>query len=277
MFCCTKTETALKKRFEEAYLRSREPIIQQIERKVCGCDYGGNSWTTRAQADKLIRHLNLDAGSKLLDLGAGTGWPGLYLAKESGCTVSLVDLPEIGLQIAERRAEVEGLTKRVSIKIADAADLPFANASFDAISHSDLLCCLVRKQAVLQQCKKIVRPQGSMAFTVISIAPGLSTTQFERAIENAPEFAKADTDYHSLLKQTGWHVADWSDLTNEYAESCVRQIEADTENQIELEALLGAQETSARMSNWLSKLDAIGDGLFLRELFVCQPMLSASG
>ena len=43
MFCCTETEFALKKRFEDAYRRSRVPVIQEIERKVCGCDYGGNS------------------------------------------------------------------------------------------------------------------------------------------------------------------------------------------------------------------------------------------
>jgi len=76
--------------------------MQEIERQVCGCDYGGNSWTTREQADALIGLLDLGAGSDLNDLGAGTGWPGLYLAKKSVCAVTLVDLPEIGFQLAER-------------------------------------------------------------------------------------------------------------------------------------------------------------------------------
>lgn len=271
MFCCTESEITLRSHFEDAYRRSRVPVIQEIERRVCGCDYGGNSWTTKEQADALIGQLRLDKHSDLLDLGAGTGWPGIYMAKETGCAVSLVDLPEIGLQLAKKRAAEEGLEQRVSVTIADAADLPFAKGSFDAISHSDLLCCLIRKDVVLQQCVRVLRPQGYMAFTVISITRNLSKTQHERAIANAPGFAEIEIDYHSLLKNTGWRVTDWSDLTDEYRESCVRQIDADAENQSALENLLGSQETKERASNWGAKLDAMNDGLLLRELFVCQP------
>ena len=144
MLCCSEAEVALKKRFEDAYARSMQPVLQEIEREVCGCDYGGNSWTTRQQADALIGLLDLDADSDLIDLGAGAGWPGLYLAKHSGCRLTIVDLPEIGLQLAEQRANKEGLRNRVTTAVADAADLPFPAAGFDAVSHSDLLCCLVR-------------------------------------------------------------------------------------------------------------------------------------
>jgi len=270
----TEAELASKNQFTEVYKRSKEPVMKAIERQVCGCDYGGSSWTTRHQVDALIGLLCLDTGSELLDLGAGTGWPGIYLAKESGCNATLVDLPEIGLQIAKKRAQEEGLANQISIKIADAADLPFPKASFDAINHSDLLCCLVRKRAVLSQCNTIIRPQGKMVFTVISIVPGLSKSQYTRAVANAPEFAKTETDYHSMLFQTGWQVIECTDLTNEYGESCARQIEADTACWDELETLVGTNQVNERMANWQSKLDAIRDGLVQRELFVCQPIQS---
>ena len=117
MFCCTKSERALKIRFEEAYARSTNPVAQAIERQVCGCDFGGNSWTTRDHADDQIRMLGLDASTELIDLGAGTGWPGLYMAKQSGCKVTLVDLPEIGLRLAAERAEAEGLSGRVFTRV----------------------------------------------------------------------------------------------------------------------------------------------------------------
>ena len=78
-FCCTEPEVALKRRFEEAYDRSVSAVMQKIERRVCGCDYGGNSWTTREQADGLASLLDLGVGTQLVDLGSGTGWPSLYL------------------------------------------------------------------------------------------------------------------------------------------------------------------------------------------------------
>jgi cyclopropane fatty-acyl-phospholipid synthase-like methyltransferase len=271
-FCCTETELALKKRFEDIYEKTESPIMQVIERQVCGCDFGGNSWTSKDQADALIRLLGLGPNSDLIDLGAGTGWPGIYMAKMSGCSVTLVDLPEIGLRIALKRAEEEGLADRVSSRIADAADLPFPASSFDAISHSDLLCCLIRKRAVLQQSRRIIRDDGVMAFTVISMAPGLSKTSYDRALKNAPEFIEAEDNYRVLLEESGWAVTEWQDLTGEYGDSCDRQISADNENRAELAKLLGVEETKLRMASWRSKLQAIQDGLFVRELFVCQPI-----
>lgn len=271
-FCCTESELALRKRFEGVYERTQAPIMQTIERRVCGCDFGGNSWTSKDQADALIRLLRLGPDSDLIDLGAGTGWPGIYIAKTCSCSVTLVDLPKIGLQIALKRAEEEGLADRVSSRIADAADLPFSEGSFDAISHSDLLCCLIRKRAVLQQSRRIIRNDGIMAFTVISVAPDLSKIPYDRALVNAPEFIESEENYRVLLDETGWAVTEWQDLTGEYRDSCDRQVSADIESREELAELLGTVESNVRLAKWRSKLQAIKDGLFVRELFVCQPM-----
>lgn len=245
--------------------------MRAIEREVCGCDYGGNSWTPREHADELTRKLGLEVSTQLVDLGAGSGWPGLYMATTSGCHVSLVDLPEIGLRLARQRAFDDGLTDRVSTLVADAADLPFANASFDAISHSDLLCCLVRKQAVLAECRRIVRSEGVMAFTVISIASGLSASERARALANGPDFIEIEQGYELLVHHSGWTVDERINLTEEYRSSCERQLEADRARQDALAELLGTREAKERTEGWLNKRDAICDGLFTREMFVCRP------
>jgi SAM-dependent methyltransferase len=272
MFCCSDTEQALTKRFEDVYARSNEPVMQAIERQVCGCDFGGNSWTSRIQADAQIGMLGLKKGSELIDLGAGMGWPGIYMAGQSGCKVTLVDLPEIGLKIARQRAEEEGLADLVSTRIADAANLPYPAASFDAVSHSDLLCCLISKLSVLRECRRIVRPGGVMVFTVISVSPGLSPSNHTRALNNAPEFVEADQDYPTLLKAAGWEVSEKVDQTGDYEDSCVRQVEADKSYAHELGELLGPREAAERLANWHFKLSAVRDGLCVRDLFVCRPI-----
>ena len=276
MFCCSDSELALKKRFEEVYARSTHSAMQAIEREVCGCDFGGNSWTSREQADEQIRMLGLDEGAELIDLGAGTGWPALYMAAQTGCTVTLVDLPVLGLDLAQKRAEEEGLSDRIFTRVADAADLPYPAASFDAISHSDLLCCLVRKLVVLEQCRRIIRPGGRMVFTVISVTPGLSRSGHSRALANAPDFVEVEDGYFTLLKASGWLVTDRVDLTKEYENSCARQVDADIAYQGDLAKLLGPREAEERLAGWRSKLAAVRDGLFLRELFVCRPQKSGA-
>jgi ubiquinone/menaquinone biosynthesis C-methylase UbiE len=271
---CTSKELVQKKRFETVYERSKASVMLSIERSVCGCDYGGNSWTTQSEADDLATRLQLRSGLRVLDLGAGSGWPALYFAEKYDCEVVLVDLPEIGLRIAEERAAKDGLSETVASVVADAADLPFPDNSFDAISHSDLLCCLERKRSVLDSCRRVIRPGGQMAFTVISIAPGLSAEQYRRAIANGPDFVESDLDYPTLTAQTGWLITNHEDLTIAYAASCMRQIDADEEHEHELVALIGPDKFAERLAGWREKLAAIRDGLFHRALFVASPSLT---
>lgn len=132
----TAREREQQDRPEVVYQRSQALVMLAIERRVCGCDYGGNGWTTREEADDLPARLDSRPGVRLPDLGAGTGWPALRLAERHRCEVVLVDLPEAVLRIAEARAARDGLSGNAATVAAGAADLPFVEASFDAISHS---------------------------------------------------------------------------------------------------------------------------------------------
>jgi cyclopropane fatty-acyl-phospholipid synthase-like methyltransferase len=112
---------------------------RQIEQRVIGGDWGANGFTTMAQADALADGLGLSAGDRLLDLGTGRGWPGLYLAARTSCRVVLADLPLEGLRMAADRAAAEGLAARTGV-VAAASGLPFRAGSFDAVIHTDVLC-----------------------------------------------------------------------------------------------------------------------------------------
>jgi 2-polyprenyl-3-methyl-5-hydroxy-6-metoxy-1,4-benzoquinol methylase len=116
------------------------PVARRIERRVIGGDWGANGYTTMVQADTLARGLGLSAADRLLDIGTGRGWPGLYLAARTGCRVVLADLPLEGLRVAANRAAAEGLAARVSVVVSAASGLPFRAGSFDAIIHTDVLC-----------------------------------------------------------------------------------------------------------------------------------------
>ncbi len=268
---CSPREQAQRERFESFYLRSQSPVMLTIERAVCGCDYGGNSWTTQAEAGQIAARLALRPGVRLLDLGAGSGWPGLYMGKTSGCNVALVDLPLSGLRIAAQRADRDGMAGTVWATVADAAALPFAEKSFDAISHSDLLCCLKQKRSVLAACRRVIRQHGRMVFTVLAVAPDLSAEQYSRAVANGPEFIETDTDYRALLAQTGWIVTAHEDITATYADRVRRQLDADEAHKEELVALIGASEFAERLAGWAPKLAALGDNLLRRELFEAEP------
>jgi cyclopropane fatty-acyl-phospholipid synthase-like methyltransferase len=126
--------------YAERYRAAPDEVTRGIERAVIGGDWGANGYTTIAQVRQLGRGLALQPSQRLLDLGAGRGWPGLYLAATTGCQAVLADVPVEGLQAAKARAQRENLTPRAATVAATARSLPFAPASFDAIVHTDVLC-----------------------------------------------------------------------------------------------------------------------------------------
>src|ERR1700693_3319780 len=203
--------------FTRDYELGRAAVLRELECCVLGCDYGGTSWTTRYEASRIAELLELRPGERLLDVGAGSGWPALFLAQTTSCDATLVDLPLTGLRVALERATADGLQQRCRVIVADGAALPFDDGSFDAVSHSDVLCCLPAKLASLMECRRVARATAKMAFSVIAPAPSLSDSDRQIAIESGPAFVDVPGDYDTLLRQSGWKPLARFDVTKELA------------------------------------------------------------
>lgn len=126
-------------RFSRIYSRPQTEAELAVERETFGTSEGVCGYTTVAQADLLAQRLALGPGMRLLDIGAGRGWPGLYLARTTGCQVVLSDLPLAGLRQGMRHAHRHKAQDRASFLLAEAAHLPFRPKTFDAIVHTDVL------------------------------------------------------------------------------------------------------------------------------------------
>ena len=136
----TADEREVTEVFTERYAIDRQQVNRDIEQAVIGGDWGANGYTTMVQADEMGRLVGLGPHTLLLDIGSGRGWPGLYLAAATGCSVVLADLPLPALQVARRRAAAEGIAERVHAVVASAARPPLAAGGLDAVVAADVLC-----------------------------------------------------------------------------------------------------------------------------------------
>ena len=82
----------------------------------------------------MIERLDIAGDQQHLDIAAGTGEPGLTVARLAPRGhVVLTDLAAEMLDIATRRANAQGITN-FETRVCSAGDLPFGDATFDSIS-----------------------------------------------------------------------------------------------------------------------------------------------
>jgi ubiquinone/menaquinone biosynthesis C-methylase UbiE len=84
--------------------------------------------------DAMVERLDIAEDQQHLDIAAGTGEPGLTIARRAPKgRVVLTDLSAEMLDVAARRAEAQGIAN-VETQVCSADDLPFDDATFDSVS-----------------------------------------------------------------------------------------------------------------------------------------------
>ncbi len=93
-----------------------------------------------------------------LEIGIGTGSDlGIYPA---GTAIHGVDVSAPALSVAAERAERDG--HDVSLLEGDAAALPFADASFDTVVATFVLCSVGDVEQSLREVRRVLRPGGTI-------------------------------------------------------------------------------------------------------------------
>jgi SAM-dependent methyltransferase len=145
----------------------------------------------------------------MLDIGTG---PGTLIgpALERGAHVSAIDLaPEMVAAARSRHPDVD-------IAIGDAATLPHADQSHDAVTLGFCLHHAAEPTAILREANRILRPGGRVAFAVWAPAERLeafgaafaaiaeSIPMDEPNVPQPPSLGTEPSDYEHLLTQSGF-------------------------------------------------------------------------
>lgn len=262
----TQAESDSIERLTDRYRLCCSPVRLAIEREALGVDYGSTGYTTRAEADEIARHLRLGPGDRLADIGSGSGWPGLYLAQQTGCHVVGTDLPFDGLQRARARSIADGLDGRASYAMATGRFQPLRPGSFDAVVHTDVLCCLGPKLAVLRACRRLLRPGGRLVFTVIHIADDLDARQHRRAVRAGPWHVTSRRPYPELVTQAGFGDVVAIDVSEDYARTQRGWLEATESRAPDVRRLTSPREFATAQADRRYAQAAIDAGLLRRSL-----------
>jgi SAM-dependent methyltransferase len=114
---------------------------------------------TSQAAGPLLDAAGVTAGTRVLDVATGPGYAA-EAALRRGARVTGVDFSPAMVERA--RGRVPG----ADFRVADAEDLPFDDASFDAVVMNFGLLHLARPERAVAETARVLRPGGRAAFTV---------------------------------------------------------------------------------------------------------------
>ncbi len=154
---------------------------------------------------RAIAELRIKPGDRVLDLGVGTG---LSLTKyPTDANVVGVDLSGGMLRKAKDKLDADGLHHAELVQ-ADAMHTPFADSSFDHVMVSHVISVVSDPNRLLQECRRIVKPTGTIVVLNHFQSPSAVVGFFERVLN--PVFVKigwrSDLTLQECVEGLGLHV-----------------------------------------------------------------------
>lgn len=127
----------------------------------------GDDIATASQrtVERIAARLALGPSSRVLDLGAGYGGAARWLASTFGCHVTALNLSETQNQRNRSLCAEQGMADKVTVVHGNFEELPFEASTFDAVWSQDAFLHSARREQVLSEACRVLKPGGDLVFT----------------------------------------------------------------------------------------------------------------
>jgi arsenite methyltransferase len=154
--------------------------------------------------EQLIELCHIDKDKYVLVVGCGVGVTPCYLAQKYGCRVVGVDLSKRMVYRSEQRAKKKGVEERAEFKVADAENLPFRDATFDAVICESVNAFIENKPKALSEYIRVIKLGGYVGLNEVTWleAPPQDLVRYLYCIMRA-EFLTGNDGWKKLLEGSG--------------------------------------------------------------------------
>ena len=217
----------------------------------------------------MAQAVELNASTRVLDLGCGYGSTARYLAAHYGCPVIGTNISEKELDLARERAKEATLENLLTFEYGDFHQLKYADRSQDVVWSQEAFLHGVDKNQILRECRRTLVPQGTLAFTDILVNKGTPEADRTRIYDRvkSPDMWDLE-DYKTALANLGFEMQRIDDWSQYVARSYGWVHDRLQENREELLPRVGAEtidNTLAALVFWVNSANAgnIGWALFI--------------
>jgi ubiquinone/menaquinone biosynthesis C-methylase UbiE len=203
-----------------------ESICEKVEKALQDAGYGAgkispadlaalDQFHTRGLAAtiELADSLGIDAGSRVLDIGAGLGGSARHLAAHYGCAVQGIDASAPFVEAATYLNQRTGLADKVSVQVADALDLPFADGSFDIAWTQHVAMNIADRPRLYREINRVLRRDGKLGIYDVVAGDGPVFFPVPWASSPATSFLLQPSEMTRILDEAGFNVVSSKDCS----------------------------------------------------------------
>mgnify|MGYP000863919067 CR=1 FL=1 len=245
--------------------RIDSPANRELRRDLWnpGDDLGQHSFLTPAYFDRITDRLGIGPGTRVLDLGSGTGGPAIHMAAHTGCRMSGLEVNAVGVETANRLLAGTDLGGRVDFVQADGMDMPYADATFDVVISMNVMNVFEDKVGLFREVRRVLRPGGTWAFVsgTFDFGPGDGEVRDRLARGYAiPQYTDTLAGYKDKLREAGFTVDEVVEFISDFRATMARWLAAWTKHRDTIAAEQGAEQTDYHLVYFTTYLQMIDAG-----------------
>jgi sarcosine/dimethylglycine N-methyltransferase len=168
--------------------------------------------TVEAMASQCL--VKLMPSSRVLDVGAGYGGAARWLARQTGCQVTCLNLSEAQNARNRMMNAEQNLADRITVVDGSFEDIPEPDSSYDLAWSQDAILHSGKRERVLEEINRVLKPGGEFIFTdpmqADNCPDGVLQPVLDRIhLSSLGSFAF----YRQQARQLGWEELRVLDLT----------------------------------------------------------------
>jgi len=118
--------------------------------------------------DQLVDLCHITRDRYVLVVGCGVGFTPCYLAKKYSCRVVGVDISAKMVDRSKARAKRESVDDRAEFRVADAQNLPFEDATFDAVICESVNAFVDDRPKAISEYIRVIKPGGYVGLNEVT-------------------------------------------------------------------------------------------------------------
>lgn len=210
----------------------------------------------RESTMELAGLLRINPTDQILDVGSGLGGAARYLASQYDCQVIGLDLTPAYVELAGKLSRLVGFEGRTRFECGNALEMPFEDENFDIVWTEHVQMNVPDKRLFSSEAFRVLTPHGHLAIhEVFKGEQGEPYLPAPWSSEKSMSFTISAHEMKQVLKDTGFKVIEWRDVTDislQWFNAMLERLEAGQAPALGLHLLMGANAKEKILNVWRS-------------------------